>query len=149
MSIKKIDEYLIENYCTLFGCMSMKMNYMQLHTQTHTHVFIQKKNPNTMSDIRTRDPQIVRAVAIPLDHWGLKECLDYDACFSAPTAQEQWNIHMYICHDINYPTFATIILKKIFCSYKTPISHFIKKSLCISLVSITSSSGLKKWQILI
>ena len=26
------------------------------------------KNPNTISEIRTRDPQIVRAAAIPLVH---------------------------------------------------------------------------------
>ena len=28
----------------------------------------EKKNPNTISGIRTRDPRIVRAAAIPLDH---------------------------------------------------------------------------------
>ena len=29
---------------------------------------VKKKNPNTISEIRTRNPQIVRAAAIPLDH---------------------------------------------------------------------------------
>ena len=34
----------------------------------------------------------MRAAAIPLDHLGLKECLDYEACFIAPTAQVQCDI---------------------------------------------------------
>ena len=51
-----------------------------------------KKNPNTFSEIRTRDPQIMRAAAIPLVHWDLKECLDLEEYFLAPTAQEQFDI---------------------------------------------------------
>ena len=40
---------------------------MLINTYTSTYKY-KKKNPNTTSEIRTRDPQIVRAVAITLYH---------------------------------------------------------------------------------
>ena len=65
--------------------------YIYIYIYIYLYIY-RKRNPNTFSEIRTRDPQIVRAAAIPLDHWALKECLDYEACFIAPTAQVQCDI---------------------------------------------------------
>ena len=83
-----------------------------------SHKLSWKKNPNTISEIRTRDPQIVRAAAIPLDHWGLKECL--------PSASWLWNI-WFINIFLEFTQFQRISIGKMHIFYmriNTALSRF-------------------------